>query len=178
MRFFEFLNDVDWSKNIILFIIYMAVVLFCILLYLTPIIQNHRIQMLDYKKIQNLDYTISNNTEIFKSNLQAMEKKNQDIYKDMRNELNINDLQKYISKFLSNAKILDGGISIDDNSIKTHTIHISGEVKSTKNIMALMDSLTKLNNSIRIGFPINITKHNNLLKVEFAIVVYNSTYQF
>lgn len=178
MKIFEFLNDIDWSKNIILFIVYMVVILFCILFYLMPIIQNHRVQMLDYKKTQNLDYTINKNVDILKNNLKTMIEKDNQIYKNIRNKIDIQELQKYISGFLTNVKIVDNKVESKDNNIETNKIYISGEAKSTQEIMSLMESLANLNNSIRIGFPVNIVKQNNVLKIEFAIEVYHSNYAF
>ncbi|RAX54956.1 hypothetical protein CCY99_02095 [Helicobacter sp. 16-1353] len=178
MRILEFLNDIDWSKNIILFIVYIMVVVFCILFYLMPIIQNHRMQTLDYKKIQNLDYTINNNVEILNHNLQTMLEKDKQVYKNIRNKIDVEDLQQYISKFLNNVKIVDEGTESNNDNIEINKIYISGEAKNTQEIISLIENLKLVNNSVRINFPINITKQNNILKVEFGIKIYHSSYQF
>lgn len=176
MKFLDFLNDVDWGKNIIFLIIYMLITMSSVLFYLMPIIDNHKIQTINYKKTQNLDQTINENISLIKNNMQSMLKNNQKIYDNMRNKINMEELKQYIDNYLSNATIIDEGMSAENNDIQINKINIIGNAKNTKDIMNLIEKLENLNNSIRIGFPINITKQNNILKVEISIKVYYSFY--
>ena len=175
MKFFDFLNDIDWSKNIILFIIYTLVVLFALAFYFIPIMQNHKIQTLDYKRIQSLDNVIANNENTLQKDLDSLLSAN--THHSIRNKINMQELESYIKKYINNAKIIDNGIQDSTNNIKIQNISIQGHTKHTKEIIDFINNLESLNNNIRIGFPIDITKQENNLKINLSINIYYSDYK-
>lgn len=178
MRFFDFLNDIDWSKNIILFIAYIMTILFSLAFYLMPIIQDHKIQNLDYKRTKSLDSAINQNANTLQQNIDTMLKQNINTYQNIRNEINIKDLEEYTKKYINNAVISDNGIKDSANSIKIQNISIQGYTKHTKEIIDFISNLKSFNHSIRVAFPINIMKQKDNLKADFSINVYYSDYKF
>ena len=175
MKFFDFLSDIDWSKNIILLIVYILVVLFCLAFYFIPIMQNHKIQSLDFKRIQSLDNAITNNENTLQNDLDSILKENN--HHSIRNKIDIKSLENYTKKYINNAKIIDNGIKDSTNNIKIQNINISGTTKHTKEILGFIKDLENLNNNIRIGFPIDINKQANNLKVNLSINIYYSDYE-
>ena len=175
MKFFNFLNDIDWSKNTILFIIYILVVLFCLAFYFIPIMQNHKIQTLDYKRIQNLNAAIAQNENSLQQNMDSVLKEN--AHQNIRNKVDMQELENYIKKYINDAAIIDNGIQDSTNNIEIQNIAIQGYTKDTKKIIDFINNLGSLNSSIRIGFPIDITKQGNNLKVNLYINIYYSDYE-
>lgn len=175
MKFFNFLNDIDWSKNIILFIVYILIILFCLAFYFIPIMQNHKIETLDYKRIQSLDTAITNNENALQQDLDSILSKND--HHNIRNKIDMQKLEKYIKTYINNAVILDNGIQDSANNIKIQNISIQGYTKHTKEIMDFINNLENLNNNIRIGFPIDIAKQGDNLKVNLYINIYYSDYE-
>lgn len=177
MKFLDFLNEVDWSKNIIFFIIYIIIILFCLAFYFIPIMQNHKAQTLDYKRMQNLDDAINKNINKLQQDMDSTIKDNTNIYQNMRNKIDITKLEEYIKKYLNNITIKDNGIIESNNNTLIQNISIQGYTKHTKDIVNFISNIKDLNNSIRIGFPINIIKQKDNLKVDLIIQIYYSNHK-
>lgn len=179
MRIFDFINDIDWSKNIIFFILYMTIISLSVIFYLAPIIQNHKLQTQDYKKSQNLQSSINKNMALLQDNLEKITRENNVIYKSMRHQINLKDIEKYLADFMTHITITDNGVESKDNDTQIQHITISGNIKGTRNLISLFENIDKLGNSIRIAFPLKIEKQNNAshtLKATFGFDVYYSNY--
>ncbi len=178
MNFINFLNEIDWNKNIIFFIIYMTIILFCISFYFMPVMQSHKLQTLDYKRAQNLNDAINENINKLQIDMDNIRKQNTSLYQNMRNKIDINKLEIYARKYLNNITIQSNEIVNSTNNIEIQSISIKGYANHTKEIIELINNLKELNHSIRIGFPISITKQQDRLKVSLIINIYYSSYNF
>lgn len=179
MKLFDFVNDIDWSKNIVYLIVYILIISFCALFYLLPIIQNHRTQTFDYKKSQNLESNINLNIDALNRELQATMTQNATIRQNMRNHIDLKALEKHLSAFMTRLKVSDLGIHESDEHIQIQRVSVSGHITSTTKLIALIESLDGLENSVRLAFPLDIQKPQNArngLNVSFALHIYYSTY--
>ncbi len=170
---FKLPDETNWSKNIILLIVYTIIIFACIIFYLAPIIKSYKIQMLEYKQTKTLDTYINN----LNNTLELMLSQNKQTYDNMRNEIDLTTLESYLSTYLTNVT-LSLGETKQENGIQTITINITGIANSTKEIINLIENLSTLNNSIRITFPLKIKQDNDKRAVEITITIYASTYHF
>lgn len=178
MKFINFLNEVDWSKNIIFFIIYTMIIFFCLAFYFIPIMQNHKLQTLDYKRTQNLNNAINANIQKLQNEMNITMQQNANTHQNMRNKIDIAKLEEYTKRYFNNATIKDQKITDSNNNITIQSIAIEGYAKHTKEVIDFIDNIKELNHSIRTSFPINIIKQKDLLKVDLKIQIYYSDYKF
>ena len=173
---FNFISNIDWGKNVLMLILYISIVVLGVIFYLFPIIQSHKAQTIDFKKAQNLNQTISGNANFLKNNLESLLAKS--THDDIRNVLDVAELKEHIALFIDRLRLEDRGIEYLANKLHKRTLIIHGETKDTRQIVRLIDNLANLHSSMRVGFPLNITKNGATLSVDFVIEIYHSDYAF
>ncbi|RDU65508.1 hypothetical protein [Helicobacter sp. MIT 14-3879] len=176
MRFIEIINEIDWGKNVIFLILYINIIIICVFFYLIPMLDTYRTTVAEYKKMYNLDMQVKNTLGQLNKNNNNTLKENAVIFKNLRSNIKIENIQNYVNKYLSNAKLEDLETKELENNIKINTIKIYGNANSINNIIELINNLTSLDASIRVFFPLVIHKKQNILYLEISIAIYTSTY--
>ena len=146
----------------------------CIILTVLLIGCNHPSSK-DNASNSNSSTSIAQNENSLQQSMDSVLKEN--AHQNIRNKVDMQELENYIKKYINDAAIIDNGIQDSTNNIKIQNIAIQGYTKDTKKIIDFINNLGSLNSSIRIGFPIDITKQGNNLKVNLYINIYYSDYE-
>ncbi|MDE6885858.1 MAG: hypothetical protein K2P17_02280 [Helicobacteraceae bacterium] len=179
MKIFDFLNEIDWTKNIIFLLVYISVIIVCVYFYLIPTIDSYKAQMLDYKKALNLENQIKQNLTQASQDRENVIDGNLHIFSNFRNKLNIETINKIANQYFFNVKIQNLGTEDKpSNELEITTIRINANSKNTNNIIKFLNSLSSLEYSIRIAFPIKINKSDyGDLDIALSLMFYNSTHE-
>lgn len=177
MNFKELINGIDWNKNIIMLIIYSAVIVVYIHYYLMPIVNAHKENIINYKRANNIENKISINKSEIENKLKEKLEQTRITYKELRKNIEIKEIQEYIKKYISNVNIKEIGKQIIPEQIEITTLKITGELKKSIDIIDLVNNINNVKNSIRVSLPIDIKKDSNKIKVDFIIDIYRSTYK-
>lgn len=177
MRIFDIINNVDWNKNIIFLVLYITIVVLCVFLYLTPLMDTYKSTIMEYRKTNILDNQINVTLDKIKGNEDSILRENLSVFERLSRKITAKELQKYAMSFISGVKVNDLGITNAENGIKIHSFKITGQTKSISNLKNLLGNLSALQNSVRIAFPIIISKDEKrkILGVEITLMVYNSS---
>lgn len=179
MKIFDFLNEIDWTKNIIFLLVYISVIIVCVYFYLIPTIDSYKAQMLDYKKALNLENQIKQNLTQASQDRENVVDGNLHIFSNFRNKLNIETINKIANQYFFNVKIQNLGTEDKpSNELEITTIRINAKSKNTNNIIKFLNSLSSLEYSTRVAFPIKINKSDyGDLDIELSLIFYNSTHE-
>lgn len=177
MSIFDIIDNVDWNKNIIFLVLYITIVVICIFIYLVPLMDNYKSVIMEYRKTNILDNQINTTLDRLKGSEKDILKDNAVVFERLHSEMNAKDLQKYATSYIKGAKVEDLGVVDAENSIKIHSFKITGQTRKLANIKNLLANISTLKNSVRIAFPITISKdeRRGILEFEIAIMIYNST---
>lgn len=170
------INSVDWNKNIIFLVVYITIVVLSVFLYLVPLMDNYKSVIMEYRKTNILDNQINATLDNIKSNEDNILRENIEVFKRLSHKATAKDLQKYAMSFINGVKVKDLGVVDAENGIKIHSFKITGNTRSISNIKNLISNLFTLPNSVRIAFPIILSKNEKrkMLNIEINLMVYNS----
>lgn len=177
MRIFDIINNVDWNKNIIFLVLYITIVVLCVFLYLTPLMDTYKSTIMEYRKTNILDNQINVTLDKIKGNEDSILRENLSVFERLSRKITAKELQKYAISFIDGVKVNDLGITNAENDIKIHSFKITGQTKSISNLKNLLGNLSALQNSVRIAFPIIISKDEKrkILDIEITLMAYNSS---
>ena len=175
MSFLNFIDSVDWNKNIIFLIVYVSIVALCAFLYLFPIMDSYKSAIMEYRKTNILDTQINTTLTQLQTQQDSFLKDNAEIFTRLKKEIDISKIRQFVASHIKDVEIDDLGVIDAENGIRIQTLKITGKTSDLKQIKNLIANISTLENSVRIAFPISIRKENNSLFVEMSMMIYNST---
>lgn len=177
MSIFDIIDSVDWNKNIIFLVLYITIVVLCVFIYLMPLMDNYKSVIMEYRKTNILDNQINTTLDRLKGSEIDILRDNMEVFERLRHEITVKDLQKYARTHIKGANIEDLGVVEAENGIMIHNFKIFGQTRKLIDIKNLLANIATLENSVRIAFPITITKEQRrgVLNAEISLMVYNST---
>ena len=176
MNFIDAINSIDWSKNIIMLVVYTSIIMICSNAYLIPIVEEHKDYLLNQRRINNLFNRIDSEVSNLQKQFELQFKQNKDVYDNIRKAINTEDVRKYLSQYISNIKV-EPKNTTKEGDISITSLHISGSIEKSENIIDLINKLNNLDNSVRISFPLDIKKNKNKLDLDFYILLYYTEYE-
>lgn len=177
MSILDIIDNVDWNKNIIFFIIYITIVVLGVFMYLMPLMDIYKSVVMEYRKTNILDNQINATLEQLKGNETSILQENIAVFERLQHKADIKAIQKYARTYIKGAKVEDLGTKDAENGIKVQGFKIIGEARNLSSIKNLLAHIDTLPNSVRITFPITIHKdeRRRVLNVEISLMVFNST---
>lgn len=175
MSIFNFIDNVDWNKNIIFLLLYVSIVALCVFLYLFPIMDSYKSAIMEYRKTNILDTQIHTTLTHLQQTQDDFLQDNISIFQKLKKEPNISEIRQYVASHIKDSEIADLGVVNGENHIKIQTLKINGKTNNIEHIKNLIANISTLENSIRIAFPIIIKKDKNMLFTEISMMIYNST---
>ena len=177
MSIFDIIDNVDWNKNIIFLVLYITIVVLCVFIYLVPLMDNYKSVIMEYRKTNILDNQINATLDRLKGSETDILRDNMEVFERLQHKLSTKDLQKYARTHIKGANVEDLGIVEAENGILIHSFKITGQTRRLLNIRNMLSNVRALQNSVRIAFPITITKdeRRGVLEFEVALMIYNST---
>lgn len=177
MGFKDLINSIDWNKNIIMLIMYSVIIMIYTNSYLMPIIDDHKINLMEHKRSNSLENQINLNKNSVEKQLKEKLEQARDIYDWLRKDADVDSIKEYmVKKHMSHVKIQKLDNHIMNDEIEITKFQISGELAKSTDIIGLISNINEVKNSIKVSLPINIRKEANKIKVDFIIDVYHSTY--
>lgn len=171
----NFIENVDWNKNIIFLILYVSIIVMCAFFYLFPIMDSYKSAIMEYRKTNILDTQINTTLSHLQQTQDSFLKDNEDIFNRLKKSIDMSEIRQFVASHIKDVKITDLGVINGENGIKIQTLKINGKTNNIKHIKSLIANISTLENSIRIAFPISIHKDKNMLFVEISMMIYNST---
>ena len=177
MSIFDIIDNVDWNKNIIFLVLYITIVVLCVFIYLVPLMDNYKSVIMEYRKTNILDNQINATLDRLKGSETDILRDNMEVFERLQHKLSAKDLQKYARTHIKGANVEDLGVVEAENGILIHSFKIMGQTRRLLNIRNMLSNVRALQNSVRIAFPITITKdeRRGVLEFEVALMIYNST---
>ncbi len=177
MSIFDIIDNVDWNKNIIFLVLYITIVVLCVFIYLVPLMDNYKSVIMEYRKTNILDNQINTTLDRLKGSETEILRDNMEVFERLQHKMTAKDLQKYARTHIKGANVEDLGVVEAENGILIHSFKITGQTRKLLNIRNLLSNVRELQNSVRIAFPITITKdeRRRVLNAEISVMVYNST---
>lgn len=177
MSIFDIIDNVDWNKNIIFLVLYITIVVLCVFIYLVPLMDNYKSVIMEYRKTNILDNQINATLDRLKGSETDILRDNMEVFERLQHKLSAKDLQKYARTHIKGANVEDLGVVEAENGILIHSFKITGQTRRLLNIRNMLSNVRALQNSVRIAFPITITKdeRRGVLEFEVALMIYNST---
>ena len=177
MSIFDIIDNVDWNKNIIFLVLYITIVVLCVFIYLVPLMDNYKSVIMEYRKTNILDNQINATLDRLKGSETDILRDNMEVFERLQHKLSAKDLQKYARTHIKGANVEDLGVVEAENGILIDTFKIMGQTRRLLNIRNMLSNVRALQNSVRIAFPITITKdeRRGVLEFEVALMIYNST---
>lgn len=177
MSIFDIIDNVDWNKNIIFLVLYITIVVLCVFIYLMPLMDNYKSVIMEYRKTNILDNQINTTLDRLKGSETDILRDNMEVFERLQHKLSAKDLQKYARTHIKGANVEDLGVVEAENGIMIHSFKITGQTRRLLDIRNLLSNVKALPNSVRIAFPITITKdeRRGVLEFEVALMIYNST---
>ena len=176
MNFTDTINSIDWSKNIIMLVIYTSIIMICFNAYLLPIVEEHKDYAIGQKRINNLFNKIDSEALNLEEQFKLQFHQNKDVYNSIRKTIDIKDIENYLSKYIENIKVELKDIR-KDGDLNITTLRVSGSIEKSENIIDAINKLNNLDNSVKISFPFTIKKNKNKLDVDLYIQLFFTTYQ-
>lgn len=175
MNFFDFIEHIDWNKNIIFLILYICIVVLCVFVYLFPLMDHYKASVVEYRKTEILDTQINSALSHLQRTKSELLRENAATFARLDKKFDLSQVQKYADSYLTGAKIKDLGVRDSENGIKIRTLEISGESRNLGHIKNFVTNIEALENSVRVAFPIIISKDSprGALKVRLSIMIYN-----
>lgn len=172
----DFIDNIDWGKNLIFLIVYAGIVSLCIFIYLVPIMDNYKSAIMEYRKTNILDNQINTTLERLKQSEANLVRENSAVFTRLGREVDLKELQTFARTHIKGAKVADMGIAEAENGIAIHSFKITGQTRSLASVKNLIASVSGLESSVRIAFPITIHKRQgrNTLEFEMTIMVFNA----
>ncbi len=177
MSIFDIIDNVDWNKNIIFLVLYITIVVLCVFIYLVPLMDNYKSVIMEYRKTNILDNQINTTLDRLKGSETEILRDNMEVFERLQHKMTAKDLQKYARTHIKGANVEDLGVVEAENGILIHSFKITGHTRKLLNIRNLLSNVRELQNSVRIAFPITITKdeRRGVLEFEVTLMIYNST---
>lgn len=172
----DFIDNIDWGKNLIFLIVYAGIVSLCIFIYLVPIMDNYKSAIMEYRKTNILDNQINTTLERLKQSEANLVRNNSEVFARLGREVDLKELQTFARAHIKGAKVADMGIAEAENGIAIHSFKITGQTRNLASVKNLIASVSELESSVRIAFPITINKRQgrNTLEFEMTIMVFNA----
>lgn len=177
MSIFDIIDNVDWNKNIIFLVLYITIIVLAVFIYLVPLMDNYKSVIMEYRKTNILDNQINTTLDRLKGSEINILRDNMAVFERLQHNLSTKDLQQYANAYIKGANVEDLGVAEAENGIKIHSFKITAQTRKLSNVKHLLTNISTLQNSVRIAFPITITKdeRRGVLNVEISLMVYNST---
>lgn len=174
MSFLNFIDSVDWNKNIIFLIVYVSIVALCAFLYLFPIMDSYKSAIMEYRKTNILDTQINTTLTQLQTQQDSFLKDNAEIFSRLKREIDISEIRQFVASHIKDVAIDDLGVIDAKNGIRIQTLKIKGKTSDLEQIKSLIANISTLENSVRIAFPIIIYKKGNTFFIEMNLQIYNA----
>lgn len=176
MNFTDTINSIDWSKNIVMLVIYTSIIMICFNAYLLPIVEEHKDYAIGQKRINNLFNKIDSEASNLEEQFKLQFNQNKYVYDSIRKTIDIKDVENYLSKYIENIKVELKGTK-KDGDLNITTLHVSGSIEKSENIIDAINKLNNLDNSVKISFPLTMKKNQNKLNIDLYIQLFFTTHQ-
>lgn len=174
MRLLNFIENVDWNKNIFYLIIYVSIIVLCVFLYLLPMIDNYKSFIMEYRKTSVLDSQIESMLAILKAEQEKFSQNNIETFNRLTKSVDSTDIVAFIGNYIKEINMKDLGIAKTQNDIKIHYFKITGKSQNLEKIKHLIADISTLPNIVRIAFPLIIYKKGNTFFIEMNLQIYNA----
>lgn len=169
----DFIDNIDWNKNIIYLILYMSIIVLCVYIYLTPVMDSYKSAIMEYRKTNILESQLDSALNSLQKQQETFLSENVEIFKQLQIVPKQEEINAYMMKYLRDVKVAELGISGDE--IKIHRFKITGRTPNIMNIKNLIIDISTLEASAKITFPLSIRKDKKMLFVEMEIEVYTKS---
>lgn len=166
----DFIDNIDWNKNIIYLILYVSIVALCVYIYLSPVMDSYKSAIMEYRKTNILESQLDSALDNLQKQQEIFLSENIEIFKRLQNIPKQEEINAYVMKYLRNIQVADLGVSGDE--IKIYRFKITGRTPNIMNIKNLISDISALEASTKITFPLSIRKNKNMLFVEMEVEVY------
>lgn len=169
----DFIDNIDWNKNIIFLILYMSIIVLCVYIYLTPVMDSYKSAIMEYRKTNVLESQLDSALNNLQKQQEVFLSENIEVFKRLQTLPKQEEIHAYMMKYLRNVKVAELGVSGDE--IKIHRFKITGRTTNIINIKNLITDISTLEASAKITFPLSIRKDKKTLFVEMEVEVYTKS---
>ena len=169
----DFIDNIDWNKNIIFLILYMSIIVLCVYIYLTPVMDSYKSAIMEYRKTNVLESQLDSALNNLQKQQEVFLSENIEVFKRLQIVPKQEEIHAYMMKYLRNVKVVELGVSGDE--IKIHRFKITGRTPNIMNIKNLITDISTLKTSAKIAFPLSIRKDKKMLFVEMEVEVYTKS---
>ncbi|MGX2983438.1 hypothetical protein [Helicobacter sp. 23-1045] len=168
----DFIESIDWSKNIVFLLLYAGILVACASLYLLPVMDSYKSAVTELRKTDILKTQLDSAISALKAEQEAFLSENAEVFTKLQKSPDKSEITKYANKYLKDIKIAESTAESTEN-ITIHTFKISGKSQNLGKIKDLTANISTLQNSAKIAFPLTIRKEKNTLFVEISVEVYS-----
>lgn len=173
MRFLDFIDNVDWNKNIFYLIIYISIVVLCVFFYLFPIMDSYKSAVMEYRRTNVLDNQIEGTLASLKAGREKFLSENAEIFTRLAKAVDSTEIRAFAGNYIKEIKISDLGIKNSENGIKIHRFKLEGKSRNLAQIKDLIANISTFPNIARIAFPLTIRKNANIFFIEMELWIYS-----
>ncbi|MGX3011005.1 hypothetical protein ACWIUD_05520 [Helicobacter sp. 23-1044] len=169
----DFIESIDWSKNIVFLLLYAGILVACASLYLLPVMDSYKSAVTELRKTDILKTQLDSAISALKAEQEAFLSENAEVFTKLQKSPDKSEITKYANKYLKDIKIAESTAESTESNITIRTFKISGKSQNLGKIKDLTANISTLQNSAKIAFPLTIRKEKNTLFVEISVEVYS-----
>ena len=170
----DFIDNIDWNKNIIFLILYVSIVVLCVYIYLFPVMDSYKSAIMEYRKTNVLESQLDSALSSLQRQQNTFLDENAEVFTRLAKAVDIAEIRAFASKYLKENKISDLGIKNTENDIKIHRFKLEGKSQNLTQIKDLIANITTLPSIARIAFPLTIHKTSNTFFIEMELWIYSA----
>lgn len=174
MRFLNFIDNIDWNKNIFYLIIYVSIIVLCAFFYLFPIMDNYKSAVMEYRRTNVLDAQIEGTLASLNTAQEKFLNENVEIFTKLAKAVDEAEIRAFASNYLKEINISDLGVKNGENNLKIHHFKLEGKARNLAQIKDLIANISTLPNTTRIAFPLIIRKKANTFFIDMELWIYGA----
>lgn len=169
----DFIDNIDWNKNIIFLILYMSIIVLCVYIYLTPVMDSYKSAIMEYRKTNVLESQLDSALNNLQKQQEVFLSENIEVFKRLAKEVDSAEIKVFASNYLKVIKISDLGIKNGENGTKIHRFKLEGKSQNLAKIKDLIANISTLPNITHIAFPLTIRKNASTFFIELELWIYS-----
>lgn len=166
------IEDIDIVKLLIYIVIFLAVSVVMIFVFIVPNIKEYRQIEATYTSSQNALLKIQKNFEGTLGELHDIEKTNEFTFKSLNNKFNEISFITFASKYFDNVSLNELPQKDANDEYYRYELNVTSAMNTPSKFYNFLDELKTYDNVVKVDFPINMKSESSLIHTTFNIRIY------